>query len=322
MLKTVSGTNQSSGIHDCPAHNVKKASAMKAQINIALLMLIIATAHAGPRTSLNYTIATDTADASGKRATSANYTNDSSAGAVAGLSNVASLAETAKSGYIAQLCDIAGLVVNAASPSVNETATLQLAAWQLLDDTSLLAVPAASVAWSVTGGPITGISAAGTVYQNTVATVQGSFGGFTGSLNLTVLDSIPDNFGSYAGDGLDDAWQVQYFGLNNPNAAPGFISDGSGLTNRSKYIAGLVPGGSNLAVPDEHRPRERPADAEEHRLQPRGRRPHLHAEVQDGPERRDGDPGPRRELHHQWRGAHRDRPRRDGWDEVLPRRDH
>ena len=88
-------------------------------------------------------------------------------------------------------------------------------------------------------GPITGISAsglatAGVVYQDTPATAQGVYAGNTGTLGLTVLDALPDNYGSYAGDGLDDAWQNQYFGLNNPNAAPGHVSDGSGLTNLFK----------------------------------------------------------------------------------------
>ena len=44
---------------------------------------------------------------------------------------------------------------------------------------------------------------------------------------------------SYAGDGIDDAWQNQYFGLNNPNAAPNVDFDGTGQTNLFKYIAGL-----------------------------------------------------------------------------------
>lgn len=42
--------------------------------------------HADPRTSTNYTVPTDTTDAGGKRATSAAYTNDGSAGALAGIS--------------------------------------------------------------------------------------------------------------------------------------------------------------------------------------------------------------------------------------------
>ena len=214
---------------------------------IALLLFATGAAHAGPRSSASYTVTADTADAGGKRATGGSYTNDGSIGGGAGNAAVAAPAETAKSGYIGQLYDITSLVLNAASPTVNETATLQLAAWQFLDDTSLLAVPTTSVAWGVSSGPITGITAvgiatAGVVYANTPATVQGSLGGFSGPLNLSVLDTIADNFGSYAGDGIGNDWQVQYFGLNNPNAAPGFVSDGSGLTNLFKYIAGLVPG--------------------------------------------------------------------------------
>ena len=213
---------------------------------LILLLALTPSLHAGPRNSTNYNILTDTADAGGKRAASTSYTNDGSLGGVAGLSTVGSPAETAKSGYIGQLYDITGLQVNAASPSVNETATLQLGAWQFLDDASLLAVPATSVAWGVQSGPVTGISpaglaTAGVVYANTPATVQGSLGGFTGIYNLTVLDSIADNFGSYAGDGVGDDWQVQYFGLNNPNAAPTADFNHTGQTNLFKYIAGLNP---------------------------------------------------------------------------------
>jgi hypothetical protein len=49
---------------------------------------------AGPRGSANYTIATDTTDAGGTRATSTSYTHDGSAGLIAGLATVASPAET------------------------------------------------------------------------------------------------------------------------------------------------------------------------------------------------------------------------------------
>lgn len=210
------------------------------------LGLLSTSALASPRSSTNYNVATDITDAGGARATSASYTNDGSAGGVSGLSVVASPTETAKQGYIGQLYDIAGLTVNSAQPTVNEGATLQLGAWQLLDDASYLGVPLGSVAWSVASGPLTSINAtglatAGVVYQNTLATVQGAFGGFTGTLDLTVLDSIADNFGSYAGDGLDDAWQVQYFGQNNPNAGPTVDFDHTGQTNLFKFIAGLNP---------------------------------------------------------------------------------
>ena len=210
-------------------------------------MAITVAVHAGQLGSTSYTIIADTTDSGGAKASSTAYSNVGSAGGIAGVSTAAAPAETAKSGYLGQLYDVIGLTLTAATLNVNETATDQLGAWQLLDDTSLLAVSATSVTWSVVSGPITGISpaglaTAGPVYQNTTANVQGSFGGFSGMLNLTVVDSIPDNFGSYAGDGIDDAWQVQYFGLPpNANAGPTADADGTGQTNLFKYIAGLNP---------------------------------------------------------------------------------
>ena len=135
---------------------------------------------AGPRASTNYTVSTDTTDAGGKRATSAAYTNDGSAGGIVGISTVASPAETAKHGYIGQLTEVTALQLAASPLTINETGTRQLSADQVLDDLTTNAVPAASITWSVQSGPITGISAsglatAGTVYQDTAATAQGVY---------------------------------------------------------------------------------------------------------------------------------------------------
>ena len=47
--------------------------------------------------------------------------------------------------------------------------------------------------------------------------------------------------GSYAADGVGDDWQFQYFGLNNPNAAPLLDPDGDGQNNLFEFTAGLVP---------------------------------------------------------------------------------
>lgn len=58
---------------------------------------------------------------------------------------------------------------------------------------------------------------------------------------VRVLDTLPDNFGSYAGDGLPDAWQGQYFGEENPAAGPLRDPDGDAQDNRFEYIAGLNP---------------------------------------------------------------------------------
>jgi hypothetical protein len=201
---------------------------------------------AAPRSSAHYSITAEATDTGGRRATSASYSHEGSAGLITGVSSIAAPAQSAKHGYIAQLFDVTGLLVNAAAPSVDESGTLQLAAWQLLDDATFLPVPAASVSWSIVSGPIvsidaSGLATAGLVFQNTPASVQGALGSFTGSLNLTVLDAIADNFGAYAGDGLGDDWQVDHFGFDNPLAAPGLDPDGDGQTNAFEFIADLVP---------------------------------------------------------------------------------
>ena len=67
------------------------------------------------------------------------------------------------------------------------------------------------------------------------------YAGNTGTLALSVLNVNTDDLPGYLGDGIDDAWQVQYFGLNNPQAAPTVDADGTGQTNFFKHIAGLNP---------------------------------------------------------------------------------
>lgn len=212
--------------------------------------LLGAALHAGPRTSASYNVATDTADTAGRRTVSANYTNDGGLGGIAGVSTVATPAETIKQGYIAQLYEVTALQLAAAPPTVNETTTRQLSGVQLLDDATTLAVPASSITWSIQSGPLSinasGLATAATVYQDTVATAQGVFVGNTGTLGLTVLNSIPDNYGSYAGDGIGDDWQVLYFGLNNPNAAPSLDPDFDGLGNLLEWATYLNPTASSI----------------------------------------------------------------------------
>ncbi len=222
---------------------------MKSTRLILIVGLCNCTAHASPRTSANYSILTDAHDSGGKRASSAAYTNDGSAGGIGGIASVAAPAETAKSGYIGQLYETAaGLVLNAAPLTVNEGGTLQLAAFQLLDDSTFLTVPATSVTWSVVSGPLTSINAnglatAGIVYQNTAASARGIYAGNTSPpLALTVLNVNIDDLPGYSGDGIGDDWQVQYFGLPpNPAAGPLLDPDGDGQNNRFEWIAGLIP---------------------------------------------------------------------------------
>jgi hypothetical protein len=234
------------GSGDLQSPNLRTKGDYKSPL-LVLLLALAPTLHAGPRSSANYNVPADITDAGGKRTTSASYTNDASVGGVTGIASVAAPAETAKAGYLGQLDEVTGLTLTATSPTVNEGATDQLAAWQSLDDATFLAVTASSVAWSVQSGPLTGISAgglatAGAVYQNTGATAQGVFAGNTGTFALTVVNTLPDNFGAYAGDQLGDDWQVQYFGLPpNANAGPNLDVSGTGQTNLFKYIAGLNP---------------------------------------------------------------------------------
>ncbi len=219
---------------------------MNHKIMISLFAAFAATLHAAPRGSSNYDIATDTADAGGSRAASADYTHDGSIGGIAGVSTVASPAEMAKAGYIGQLYEVVGLSLSATPTNVNEGATLQLAAAQLLDDSTTFALAATSVGWSVAAGPLASIDSAGEgtagiVYENTAATAQGTYEGSTNQLGLMVLNLNSDDYGSYAGDGLDDDWQNFYFGLDNPDAAPSVDPDVDGQDNTFEFIAGLIP---------------------------------------------------------------------------------
>ncbi len=139
-----------------------------------------------------------------------------------------------------------GFAVSSNPATVGEGLTLQLNAASLLDDGSQTAVNPATVTWSIVSGPITSISpsgllTAGIVYQDTAGIFRGSFGGFPGTSALIISNTNIDDLGVYAGDLIDDAWQVQYFGANNPLGAATADADGTGQNNLFKYVAGLNP---------------------------------------------------------------------------------
>ncbi len=215
-------------------------------LGISLAVGWVASVQAQVRSSANYSITTEVADSGGASASSAAYSNLGSSGGVTGISTVASPAEVAKQGYVGQLYEVVGLNVTAPQTFVNEGTTLQLGVAQLLDDATTLALSASAVTWSVFSGPLasislTGLATAQIVYQDTGAIAQASFQSFTGQFPLTVRNVNIDDYQTYAGDLIDDAWQVQYFGVNNPNAGPNVDFDGTGQTNLFKYVAGLNP---------------------------------------------------------------------------------
>lgn len=215
---------------------------MKTAVHFTTLAL--ASLPCAARESADYTVSPETTGSGGGRAASADYTIDHAIGAPGGAVSSTDLA--VRGGYAGQLFEVAALAVTATPPTIDEGGNRQLAADAVLDDDSLLALDAEDVAWSVVAGPLTGISTAGLataglVYQNTPATARADLGGIIGTLALTVLDIHADNFGSYAGDGLDDSWQFTHFGLDNPLAGPLMDPDHDSQDNRFEFIAGLDP---------------------------------------------------------------------------------
>ena len=211
-----------------------------------LACAVALTASAAPRNSLSYGVSVETADGGGGRSTSANYSNLSTIGGVAGLSSAPVPANTLKHGYAGQIFDVNSLALSATPPLVAETATTQLSGLATLDDATLTQLLGTDLKWTVLSGPIVGVTTAGLatagiVPTNQSASIQGSCLGANGVLNLIVVDSDPDNFGAYAGDGLPDFWQIQYFGLNNSNAAPNADPDHDGRNNRMEFLEGTDP---------------------------------------------------------------------------------
>jgi len=196
--------------------------------------------------SANYTLAPEALDHGGQRGTSTNYTLNPSA--MPG-GHGTSAAYTLRTGFAGQLADaIATAIEIAASPlTVNEGSTRQLSGTLIFDDLSTQPLAATSITWSVQSGPLVSISTSGlvtaaTVYQDTAAIAQGTYQSLNDTVTLTVLNTLPDNFGTYAADAIDDDWQVQYFGLPpNANAAPGADPDFDGQSNLFEFTAGIVP---------------------------------------------------------------------------------
>lgn len=220
---------------------------MKSHIALFLVLALSPSLHAAPRASASYALPAETLDSGGGRATSASFTLDSSTGPAGGIAiSTAAPAVTAKIGYPGQLYEVTGLTLAATPTTLDEGGTRQLTGSATLDDATTLALAPAEIGWSVLSGPIESITQAGLasariVFQDTAAAVLGSFRSQTGMLNLTVLNIGTDDFRSYAGDGLDDDWQVQYFGEENPDAAPGIDADGDGQNNRFEFAAGIIP---------------------------------------------------------------------------------
>ena len=214
-------------------------------LGITLFPMVAAMAEA--RFSQDYAIGTEVVDAAGGFGTSADYGIAQAVGETAvGRSDPTPASYLGRHGIIGQLADFTELLIALTPNPIDEASTGQLSATARRDDLTTDPLSPAAVTWSLVSGPVASISAGGSVttlalYANKPAVIEGSWQGIAGQVSFTIQNVLPDNYGSYAGDGIDDGWQVGYFGQNNPLAGPLADPDADGNTNLLEWLAGLVP---------------------------------------------------------------------------------
>ena len=188
-----------------------------------------------------------TIDAGGGVSASSSYENCCSIGAIGGISEAFSPLNTRnRHGFTGQLFEIESLNLSPQNVTLAETSSFRFfAEWRTSDGDTLATTPGELV-WFSLGGPVAGLSSSGiiftrSVYQNTAANVAASGRGQIGFCSFMVLNSIPDNHGIYASDGIDDGWQVGFFGEGNPQGTADADPDGDSQNNRFEFTAGLHP---------------------------------------------------------------------------------
>ncbi len=218
---------------------------MKPSLILPALLALALPSPAG--TSLHYGIGTDTVDAGGERAASASYALDDTLGepTVGDASTLPGIARVMH-GFIGQLATPTHLALSLAPDVLPEKSTAQLTATAVRDDGTTDPLPPATVVWSTLSGPVATISPGGVVtapavYENSDATLVGTWLGLSGQVTAKYLDTEPDNFPPHADDGLDDAWQVAHFGLDGSQSGPTADPDGDGADNLFEWLAGLDP---------------------------------------------------------------------------------
>lgn len=174
---------------------------------------------------------------------------------------------TLKPGFIGQLNDVAALSISGPS-AVGEEEEFQLFAQGQMDDDTFLTINPGDVTWSPVSGPIASISASGLALAQAVSTtlterlnsgffegfqtakVRGEFGAFSAERDVDVFDFSHDNFGPVASDGIDDAWQFEFFdtdsnGILDPDeaalAAPDSDPDDDDSNNFIEWAGGYLP---------------------------------------------------------------------------------
>jgi hypothetical protein len=223
---------------------------MKSSMCLSLILAAIAvswTAHAAPRATAHYRLGGESLGAGGTASTTPHHSSLGQIGETGGLpTHTPGSGAAANPGYLGSLYEVVSLDLEAHPALVNEDEKFELKATATLHDGTSMALSGMDVAWAVASGPVTLLpgndaASADPVYLDTQATLLGGYLGLDSNLIVQVLNRDPDNFGLYAGDGLDDAWQVRHFGENNPDADPGKDPDGDGQNNEFEQTAGTGP---------------------------------------------------------------------------------
>lgn len=206
-----------------------------------------ASLQAGVSNSVSYRIPAQTVEAGGGRSASQHYSQDGNFGSVGGVSaQVSPAGSVVKHGYVAQLHDVLALTITSATGEIMESSSGHLRAWWQMDDGSFISLMPDAVTWAVLTGPVSAVDAAGqftseTLFADASASIYARLSDLEGTLHFTVKNVNSDDFGSYAGDGLPDDWQVLYFGLENASGGPEADGDGDGYLNGWEYLAGTAP---------------------------------------------------------------------------------
>ena len=204
-----------------------------------ILIALAAVAHAEPVVILSHTVGSG-----GGRVTSANVSIVSEIGTLGGVvaespSNVV----VARQGFAGRLYDEAAFSIGGGAQFLAENGTLQATALVITVDNLFAPVPGSAVTWlftNATGQAI--VDAAGLitgqpVYETAALNLRGEYHGLSADVGVSVLDTLADNFGLYAGDTVPDAWQVLHFGTGDPFGVGGADPDGDGRTNAFEFLA-------------------------------------------------------------------------------------
>ena len=204
-----------------------------------ILIALAAVAHAEPVAILSHTVGSG-----GGRVTSANVSIVSEFGTLGGVvaespSNVV----VARQGFAGRLYDEAAFSIGAGAQFVAENGTLQATALITTDDNLFASVPGSAVTWlftNATGQAIVdaaGLISGQPVYESALLNLRGEYHGLSADVGVTVLNTLADNFGLYAGDSVDDDWQVRHFGTGDPLGVASADPDGDGRNNALEFLA-------------------------------------------------------------------------------------